>query len=218
MLSRDCRRFREEFTPGPGGSQDPHRQTCPSCSAYAAAVERAASAPRLPLPEHLRSSLRALPRPDEPRLPLPQAQLPAALKDRLRNIPRDVRSGGRRELPVWIRSPRWAIAASYFLTVVLLNTVGDPVALGRRATGTLVRTLDQTWDQTWTQTWGQIREERLPRIESAIAERYGTALGTLETSLETTLESSLITLRSEAREITDQTRRSFDKLIDKETP
>jgi hypothetical protein len=214
MLSRDCRRFREEFTPGPGGSQDPHRQACPACAAYAAAVERAASAPRLPLPERLRSSLRALPRPDEPRLPMPQAQLPAALKDRLRNIPRDVRSGGRRELPVWIRSPRWAIAASYFLTVVLLNTVGDPVALGRRATGTLVRTLDQTWDQTWTQTWGQIREERLPRIESAIAERYGTAVG----SLETTLESSLTTLRSEAREITDQTRRSFDKLIDKENP
>jgi hypothetical protein len=142
MLSRDCRRFREEFTPGPGGSQDPHRQACPACAAYAAAVERAASAPRLPLPERLRSSLRALPKPDEPRLPMPQAQLPAALKDRLRNIPRDVRSGGRRELPVWIRSPRWAIAASYFLTVVLLNTVGDPVALGRRATGTLGPDLD----------------------------------------------------------------------------
>jgi hypothetical protein len=207
MLSRDCRRFREEFTPAPGRPRDPHRETCPACAAYAAALERAAAAPRLPLPERLKSGLKALPQPDEPRLPLAQAPLPAALKDRLRAIPRN---GGRREPPAWVRSPRWAIAASYFLTVVLLNTVGDPVALGRRATGTLAR----TWDQTWTQTWSQIREERLPRIEGRLAERYGTALG----SLETTLESSLTELRSDAREIAIQTRRTFEELIDKEKP
>lgn len=212
MLSRDCRRFREEFTPGGSGAQDPHRRSCPACAAYAAALERAASAPRLPMPERLKSGLKALPRPDEPRLPLAQAPLPAALKDRLRAIPRNVRSEGRRELPAWIRSPRWAIAASYFLTVVLLNTVGDPVALGRRATGTLARTWDPAWTQTWTQTWSLIREERLPRIESALGERYGTALG----SLETTLESSLTELRSEARSIAQQTRLTLEELIDKE--
>jgi hypothetical protein len=214
MLSLACRRFREEFTPGARGSQDPHRQTCPACAAHAEALERAASAPRLPLPERLKSGLKALPRPDAPRLPLPQAQLPAALKDRLRAIPRDVRSGGLRELPAWVRSPRWAIAASYFLTVVLLNTVGDPVALGRRATGSLAQTWDQAWDQTWTPAWSRIREERLPRIENALAERYDTALG----SLETTVKSSLTELRSGAREIADQTRQSFEELIDKEKP
>ncbi len=195
MLSSACRHFREEFTPG---TQDAHRETCPACAAYAAALERAASAPKLPLPERLRGELRSvLPfvRHDEPRLPVPQAPLPAGLKSRLRAIPRET----RREPPAWIRSSRWAVAASYFLTVVMLQAVGDPVALGRRATDTLVR----TWDQTWI----EVRDERLPRIESAIAERYGAAVGSLE--------SSLSELKSEAREMSDKTRLSFKEWIDR---
>lgn len=195
MLSLACRRFREEFTPG---TQDPHRQTCPACAAYAAALERAAALPKLPLPDRLRGELRSvLPfvLHDEPRLPVPQAPLPAGLKNRLRSIPKEK----RREPPVWIRSSRWAVAASYFLTVVMLKTVGDPVALGRRATDTLVR----TWDQTWT----EVREERLPRIESAITERYGAAVGSLE--------SSFTALRSEAREMSDKTLMSFKEWIDR---
>jgi hypothetical protein len=193
MLSRDCRRFREEFTPG---TQDPHRETCPSCAAYAAALERAAAAPKLPLPESLRGQLRdVLPfvRHDAPRLPVPQAPLPAGLKNRLRAIPREK----RREPPAWIRSSRWAVAASYFLTVVMLQTVGDPVALGQRAAETLTR----TWDQAWT----EVSEEGLPRIESAVAERYGAAVGSLE--------SSVTELRSSARELSDKTKLSFEKLI-----
>ncbi len=195
MLSRDCRRFREDFTPG---TQDPHRETCPACAAYAAAVQRAASAPKLPLPEHLRGQLRdVLPfvRHDAPRLPVPQAPLPAGLKNRLRAIPREK----RREPPAWIRSSRWAVAASYFLTVVMLQTVGDPVALGQRATDTLAR----TWDQAWT----EISNERLPRIESAIVERYGATVDSLE--------SSLSELRSEAREMSEKTRLSFKEWIDR---
>lgn len=200
MLSFACRRFREEFTPG---SQDPvarsaHRETCPACAAYAAALERAASAPKLPMPESLRGQLRdVLPfvRHDAPRLPVPQAPLPSALKDRLRSIPRKE----RREPPAWIRSSRWAVAASYFLTVVMLQTLGDPVALGRRATNTLVR--------TWGQTWTEVRRERLPRIESAISERYGAAVGSLETSV--------TELRTEAREMSDKTKLSFEEWIDR---
>jgi hypothetical protein len=204
MLSFACRRFREEFTPG---SQDPgarsaHRETCPACAAYAAALERAASAPKLPLPESLRGQLRdVLPfvRHDAPRLPVPQTPLPAGLKGRLRAIYLEERREKRREPPAWIRSSRWAVAASYFLTVVMLQTLGDPVALGRRATNTLVR----TWDQTWT----EVRRERLPRLESAITERYGAAVGALETSM--------TELRTEAREMSDKTKLSFEEWIDR---
>lgn len=195
MLSLACRRFREEFTPG---TQDPHRETCPACDAYAAALERAAAAPKLPLPGHLRGQLRGvLPfvRHDAPRLPVAQAPLPAGLKSRLRAIPREE----RREPPVWVRSSRWAVAASYFLTVVMLQTLGDPVALGQRATSTLAR--------TWDQAWMEVREDRLPRIGSELAQRYGAAVSSLETSW--------TELRVEAREMSDKTRTTFEEWIDR---
>lgn len=195
MLSRECRRFREEFTPG---VQDPHRETCPACAAHASALERAATAPKLPLPDSLRGQLRdVLPfvRHDAPRLPVPQAPLPASLKDRLRAIPREARS----EPPVWIRSSRWAVAASYFLTVVMLYAVGNPLDLGQRATSRLAR----TWDQAWT----EVRQERLPRLENLIADRYGAAVGSLE--------SSVAELRSGARKISVETRQTVEKWIDR---
>lgn len=193
MLSRACRRFREDFTPG---TQDQHRETCPACDAYASAIERAAAAPKLPLPDSLRGQLRGvLPfvRHDEPRMPVPQAPLPAGLKSRLRAIPREK----RQKPPAWVRSSRWAVAASYFLTVVMLQTVGDPVALGQRATNTLVR----RWDQAWT----EVRQERLPRIESEIAERYGAAVSSLETSL--------TELRSDVYEMSSKQADRFSRLI-----
>jgi len=195
MLSRECRRFREEFTPG---LQDTHRETCPACAAYASAMERAAAAPKLPLPASLRGQLRdVLPfvRHDAPRLPVPQAPLPAALKNRLRAISREKRS----EPPAWIRSSRWAVAASYFLTVVMLQTVGNPLALGERAASTLAR----TWDQAWT----EVRRERLPELESTIAERYGAAINTLE--------ASVSELRSGARAISARTRRTLEEWTDR---
>ena len=195
MLSRDCRRFREEFTPG---AQDPHRESCPACAAYASAMERAAAAPKLPLPESLRSQLRdVLPfvRHDEPRLPVPQAPLPAALKNRLRAIPREE----RREPPAWIRSSRWAVAASYFLTVVMLHTAGNPFALGQRAASTLA----STWDQAWT----EVRQERLSELRSTMAAQYGVAVSSLETSM--------TELRSGAQEMSDKTRRTFKEWIDR---
>jgi len=199
MLSRDCRRFRESFTPG---TRAPHREACPACAAYAATLERAAAAPKLPLPASLRGQLRdVLPfvRHDAPRLPVPQAPLPAGLKDRLRALHQEKLREERREPPAWIRSSRWAVAASYFLTVVMLHTVGDPLALGQRATDTLAR--------TWNQAWTEVRQERLPQLESAIAERYGAAVSSLETSV--------TELRSGAREISARTRLSFDEWIDR---
>jgi hypothetical protein len=195
MLSRECRRFREDFTPG---AQDPHRESCPACAAYASAMERAAAAPKLRLPEGLRGQLRdVLPFVwhDAPRLPVPQAPLPAGLKNRLRAIPREE----RREPPAWLRSSRWAVAASYFLTVVMLHTVGNPLALGQRATATLAR--------TWNQAWTEVRQERLPELESAVADRYGAAVGSLE--------SSWTELRSGARAMSDKTRSSFEEWIDR---
>jgi hypothetical protein len=199
MLSRECRRFREDFTPDARdpGARSAHRESCPACAAYASAMERAA-APKLPLPEGLRGQLRdVLPfvRHDEPRLPVPQAPLPAALKNRLRAIPREE----RREPPAWLRSSRWAVAASYFLTVVMLHTVGNPLALGQKATDTLAR--------TWNQAWTEVRQERLPELESAVARRYGAAVSSLE--------SSVTELRSGARAMSDKTRSSFEEWIDR---
>jgi hypothetical protein len=194
MLSRDCRTFREEFTPG---AQDPHREICPACAAYASALEQAAAAPKLPLPDSLRGQLRGvLPfvRHDEPRMPVAQKPLPAGLQGRLRAIAREKKP----QPPAWVKSSRWAVAASYFLTVVLLQTLGDPVALGQRATNNLVR----TWDQAWT----EVRRERLPRIGSEIAQRYGAAVGSMEASLNE--------LRSDVSELSTQQADRFNRWID----
>lgn len=217
MLSFDCRRFRQEFTPGSG---DPHRQGCPACDAYATAMERAAAVPKLPMPESLRGQLRGvLPfvRHDAPRLPMPQAPLPDGLKDRLRGI---ARGRSRLEIPAWARNSRWAVAASYLLTVVSLSLLGDPVALGHRVTETMARTMtrtmsqamSQTWTRSWEQSvgemWTEVREERLPRIENALSDRYGAAVG------------SLTELGSEVREMSSKLsfRDLIDTEVDKEKP
>lgn len=209
MLRPDCRRFREGFTPGADAiidpitaqaqSLDPHRRSCPTCAAFAEAMERAASVPKLALPDSLRGQLRGLPsfvRHDAPRLPVPQVPLPSGLKSSLQGIARRV----RRQPPLWVRHSRYAVAASYFLAVVVTYTLGDPAALSRRATETLTRTVDRTWSV--------VRDERLPEVGSALSQRYGAAVGTLE--------SSLTDLRSEVREITRKF--SFEESNHKEMP
>lgn len=200
MLKPDCRRFREGFTPGTEAqSQDPHRRSCPTCAAFAAAMERAAAAPKLALPDSLRGQLRGLPsfvRHDAPRLPVPQAPLPAGLKSNLQGIARRV----RRQPPVWVRSSRYAVAASYFLAVVATYTLGDPADLSRRATDTLNRTVGRTWSA--------VRDERLPEVGNALSERLS--------EVESSLESSLDGLRSEVREITRKL--SPEESNDKEKP
>ncbi|HEY4573295.1 MAG TPA: hypothetical protein VIJ26_05010, partial [Thermoanaerobaculia bacterium] len=117
MLSASCRRFRARFS---CGSAHPHRRACPECEAFAAALESAAGA-RLPLPESLRRNLRTIagiagPEPGAvlpfavPRLPVPDA-----LARRLRTIA----PAGRPPLPEWLRSPRYAVAASAILALLL---------------------------------------------------------------------------------------------------
>ena len=118
MLSSACRRFRARFSPGPGpGSAHPHRHACRECEAFAAALESAAGV-RLPLPASLRRNLRAIAGPEpEAVLPfaVPRLPVPDALVRRLRGIA----SPGRPAPPEWVLNPRYAVAASALLALLL---------------------------------------------------------------------------------------------------
>ncbi len=163
MLKPACRRFRAELALG-----DPHRGSCPACAAYAAAMERAAV--RIPLPARLRSKLRSIPGATGPgpRLPLPQAPLPDPLRDRLRGLARTpLRSPERRPLPAWIRTSRYAVAASYLMAVLVGLTAGNPVHLGRHAAARM----------------SHVVSERLDVWEDTVRERVGETRRSLEDSL-----------------------------------
>lgn len=158
MLSWACRRFRASFEPG---SRHPHRDQCSECRAYAEALERAAGL-RLPVPASLGRRLSALaaPRQQESpvlRFPLPQAPLPEGLHERLRGI---ARRPERQGLPAWIRSPRYAVAASYVLAVLLTALFGD---LG----GSFVRKVEEVVERTET---GSL--ETIEALRGATRERY----------------------------------------------
>lgn len=158
MLSWACRRFRASFEPG---SRHPHRDRCTECRAYAEALERAAGL-RLPVPPSLGRRLSALaaPRQESPvlRFPLPQAPLPASLHERLRGIARP--QPRRPGLPAWIRSPRYAVAASYVLAVLLTALFGD---LG----GSFVRKVEQVVELTETEGL-----ETIEALRGTARERY----------------------------------------------
>lgn len=114
MLSWSCRRFRARFTPG---SAHPHRRACQGCDAFATAVERAAGV-RLPMPERLRASLSkiATPEPDAVLpFPVPRMPMPEALTGRLRSIAVPARPAP----PEWVLNPRYAVAASALLALLL---------------------------------------------------------------------------------------------------
>ena len=164
MLRPDCRRFRAELEPG-----DPHRQSCPSCAAYAAPNERAAF--KIPLPAGLRSKLRGIPAATSPgpRLPLPQAPLPDPLRNRLRGLAR------RPAPPAWVRTSRYAVAASYLLAVLVSLTVGNPVQLGRQAANRMSHAVSERLDEG---------RERLDVWEDTVRERYGETRRSLEDSLD----------------------------------
>ncbi|HET9229575.1 MAG TPA: hypothetical protein VFR31_23035 [Thermoanaerobaculia bacterium] len=159
MLKPDCRSFRTELRP-----DDPHRRTCPACAAYAAAMERAAF--RVPLPGRLRSKLRSIPGATTPgpRLPLPQAPLPDPLRDRLRGLSRRPTP---RPLPAWVRTSRYAVAASYLMAVLMSFAIGNPVQLGRQAA-------DKVSD---------VVTVRLSVLEDTVRERVGETRRSLEDSL-----------------------------------
>lgn len=174
MLKPDCRRFRIDFSPGlaPG---DPHRRTCPACAAYAAALERAAL--KVPLPARLRSKLRAIPGaagPD-PRLPLPQAPLPDPLRNRLRGLARRHASQQEpRPLPAWVRTSRYAVAASYLMAVLVGLAAGNPLQLGRQAAQRVSSVVTAQLTES---------RERLDLLEDTVRERVVETRRSVEDSL-----------------------------------
>jgi hypothetical protein len=186
MLKPACRRFRADFTPG---AESPHRTACPACAAYAAAMERAAK--RIPLPAGLRSKLRAIPgaaADDAPRFPMPQAPMPAQLRDRLRQMSRHTPEVSRPPLPAWVRSSRYAIAASYLLAVLIGATFGNPV----EAAGALTRSVDSAVRPRVEQAIEGVEGRglrRLDALKSAVRERYGATRDSLEQSIEQSLGS-----------------------------
>lgn len=170
MLKPACRRFRTELA-----LDDPHRRSCPACAAYAAAMERAAV--KIPLPARLRSKLRAIPGATSPgpRLPLPRAPLPDPLRDRLRGLARGpLRSRKPRSLPAWVRTSRYAVAASYLMAVLVGFAVGNPVELGRQAADRMSRMVAAPLSEG---------RERLGSLEDTVRERYGETRRSLEDTL-----------------------------------
>jgi hypothetical protein len=114
MLSWTCRRFRARFAPG---SSHPHRRACRECDAFATAIESAAGA-RLPIPSGLKDSLREIAKPAPNAIlafPVPRIPMPEALAGRLR----DIAPSGRPAPPEWVRDPRYAVAASALLALLL---------------------------------------------------------------------------------------------------
>jgi anti-sigma factor RsiW len=173
MLRPACRRFRVEFTPGTESPHDAHRATCASCAAYAAALERAAK--KIPLPAGLRSKLRAIPGAtvDSPRFPMPQAPMPTHLRERLRQVRQE-----RPPLPVWVRSSRYAVAASYLLAVLTGVLLGNPVEAARRVDHAVRPRVEHAIERV--EGHGL---QRLDDLKSAVRERYGATRSSIEQSL-----------------------------------
>lgn len=114
MLSWSCRRFRARFALG---STHPHRRACRECDAFATAMETAAGV-RLPLPAGLRKSLREIAGPAEGAVlpfPMPRLAVPPALAGRLSAVAEP----GRPAPPEWLLNPRYAVAASAVLALLL---------------------------------------------------------------------------------------------------
>jgi hypothetical protein len=115
VLSWACRRFRARFSPG---SAHPHRRACRDCDAFASALEQAAGV-RLPLPAGLRRRLEEAAAPAAGAVlpfPVPRLPLPAATAARLRTLGPAAR---RPSPPEWARNPRYALAASALLALLL---------------------------------------------------------------------------------------------------
>jgi hypothetical protein len=143
MLSAACRRFRSTFHPGSGpGPAHPHRSGCAECADFAAALESAAGV-RLPVPASLRGKLAAIaavagPEPGAA-LPfaVPRMAVPPRLAGRLRALgaaPGAARSS-RPAPPFWILHPRYAVAASALLALLLAPLLTPAMEHGRQWLG-----------------------------------------------------------------------------------
>lgn len=161
MLKQTCQEFQRRYE---RGLSDEHPEGCAECRQF---VEFVDSLQQLglsaPLADDLRARLRRLPQENEgtPIFPrLPELPLPAALEHRLRRIARE---GLREALPIWIRSPRYAIAASYLLTLLISGTVGNPAAWAEEA-GVTVGSAWTLVHANGRDTWSGIEEGAVENI------------------------------------------------------
>jgi hypothetical protein len=177
MLTWSCRRFRARFSPVPGsGSIHPHRRACRECDAYAAALESAAGV-RLPLPASLRKGLRAIADPEPgsvlpftvPRLPVPDA-----LAGRLRQLA----SPSRPALPEWARSPRYAVAASALLALLLGPFLSGAAHRGVQALGAVEAEVSPLLQRT-----GESGKQEIGKLHATAATACGAARRSVEDSL-----------------------------------
>lgn len=171
MLSWTCRRFRARFSPSGPGSAHPHRRSCQNCDAYAAALESAAGV-RLPLPASLRRNLRAIADPEMgavlpfaiPRLPVPDT-----LAGRLRGLS-SAAPPSRPALPEWARSPRYAVAASALLALLLGPFLSAAARQGAQALGAVeaeVSPLLQRTEESGKQGIGKLRSTATTACDTA---------------------------------------------------
>lgn len=174
MLSSPCRRFRARFS---CGSAHPHRRACPECEAFAAALESAAGV-RLPLPEGLRRNLRAIAGP-EPEAVLPFAVPRVPVPDPLAHRLRAVAPAGRPPLPEWLRSPRYAVAASAILALLL----GPPLSHAARRGLEALDTVQARVSPLLSSTEAGGRQE-IEKLRSSAMAAGDTARRSVATSLE----------------------------------
>jgi hypothetical protein len=174
VLSPACRRFRARFSPG---SAHPHRRACPECEAFAAALESAAGV-RLPLPGGLRRSLRAIAAP-EPAAVLPFAVPRVPVPDGLARRLRAIAPAGRPPLPGWLRSPRYAVAASAILALLL----GPPLSHAARRSLEMLGTVHARVTPLLRSTEEEGREE-IEKLRSTAIATGDTARRSVENSLE----------------------------------
>ena len=172
MLSWACRRFRARFSPSGPGSAHPHRRACQDCDAYAAALESAAGV-RLPLPASLRRNLRSLADP-EPRAVLPFAvprlPVPDALAGRLRGLSSAAAPPSRPALPEWARSPRYAVAASALLALLLGPFLSEAAHQGAQALNSVeaeVSPLLQRTEESGKKEIGKLRSTAATACDAA---------------------------------------------------
>lgn len=167
MLKPDCKAFRERYE---RGQRNLHRDGCADCREFAEFVD---GLNRLsynqPLDDQLRARLRSLADEEEGRLPLmprmPLLPLPEALRKRLQLI---ARGGLPKAPPIWIRSPRYAIAASYLLTLLIAGTIGNPAAWASTAQPQIAR-VGSVWAELQAggqETWGGIEEQATEKYQT----------------------------------------------------
>jgi hypothetical protein len=187
MLSFACRRFRAGFTPG---SSHPHRRDCRECETFAVALESAAGV-HLPLPPGLRRNLRAIADPEPaavlpfavPRLAVPDAlaaRLRGMATPRIQAVPRiQEKRPVRRALPEWARSPRYAIAASALLAMLLGPYLSSAAQRGRQAFEAVQSEVSPILERT-----GESGRQEAGKLRSTAAAACDTAERSVASSLE----------------------------------